>query len=172
MHVGDLGFHYRKHGPSMLTRSRVTIDGTRRQIEARHPATFTRAGRPSWSMPTSHVSPWSTSTTAPSPYLSSPDLDPHVIEDLPAALDGYRPPVVVLVRADWLAEVRHLRLWHQVLTIIQESVRHNPTCCSAGTPTTTPTSAALHFGPGAATISGIAVDATRAQLDTSRSSAS
>ena len=42
VHVGDYGFHYRKHGMSMLAGSRLRAEETYLDIMARHPASFER----------------------------------------------------------------------------------------------------------------------------------
>lgn len=157
-HVGDFGFQYRRHGRSRLIGDRERHDHHYQHIAANHPRLFEAVpALEHYELPRFAVVDLDLGTTD---YLSSPDLAPRRVESTEIGSDGYRPPVVIAARHDWLERSRAERTWHGVLSLSQMSAREVPFLTLGWHADPRPNLRGLVYGPGDGAIAGYAVCAT------------
>ena len=125
-HIGEFGFHYRKHGPSRLAENRPYFESFREHIREQLPALYGRQAElrlEHEDLPRFAVVDLDSGVVE---YLSSPDLPPKVVTPGTDEFEAYRPPIVIAARSGWLQQLRAERTWHQTLSLSQMSMRHQP----------------------------------------------
>lgn len=164
-HVGHFGFHYRKHGVSMLTETNEDLGSVETDVRLRHPSLFERESRlerEHIELPRFAILDLDRATLR---CLSSPDR-PHLVHSL---ADGpiereYLPPIVIAARAEWIDAVSDGRMMHQVLASVQAALAHQSTIV-LGYHVAQDGASGLDYRAALRPPSGIAFDATRATAD-------
>jgi glycosyltransferase involved in cell wall biosynthesis len=164
-HAGHFGFHYRKHGVSMLTETNEDLESVEADVRIRHPGLFERESlleREHIELPRFAILDLDRATLR---CLSSPDR-PHLVHSLtdgPIERD-YLPPIVIAARSEWLDSVSDGRLMHQVLSAVQAALAHQSTIV-LGYHVAHDGASGLDYRTVLRPPSGIAFDATRATAD-------
>jgi glycosyltransferase involved in cell wall biosynthesis len=164
-HIGSFGFHYRRHGTSMLAESRLTLDTTAAKIGANHPGLFGREQLlqlEHTDMPRFAVLDVDRNELA---FLSSPDRGEVQLQSNDSLEGGYRPPIIIAARSAWLDEVRAQRTFHQALSHIQMALREEAYLVLGWHATNRPNVRGLAARPTDAVPAGIAFSPVHAHAD-------
>ena len=164
-HAGHFGFHYRKHGSSMLSETNEDLASVEADVRRRHPRLFGREhllAREHAELPRFALVDLDRATLR---CLSSPDR-PHVLHDLQSGFPDldHLPPLVLAARSAWLDAVDDDRMLHQVLAALQSAAAHQSSVV-LGWHVARAAEFGLDHRPAVRGPAGIAFDATRAGAD-------
>ena len=162
-HAGHFGFHYRKHGTSMLSETNSQLAAVEQHVRDRHPALFDRANV----LEVEHAELPRFALVdldrAEVRLMSSPDRPATVIRLVDDGLPDldYWPPLVVAARGAWFDQIAADRMLHQVLATVQAGMAHQSSM-SLGWHVRHAGTRGLLNTPEEGTLAGVAFDATRA----------
>jgi glycosyltransferase involved in cell wall biosynthesis len=125
-HAGDFGFHYRKHGTSMLEETNLRLMEVEEQVRRRHPALYDHEKVLQWEHEEFPRFAVLDLDSAELQMMSSPDRPPATFRLAEGPLPDRRflPPIVIAARGSWWRAVRDTRAMHQVLATVQAALAH------------------------------------------------
>ena len=167
-HVGKFGFHYRKHGSSMLHGNRSRLKEIRGRIADIYPrlyAAHSRQAGDHYDLPTFAVHDVDLDVLE---AMSSPDLEPTVIPFPSIDLDGYIPPIVIAARSAWLSDVKAARLWHHTLSYLQATLPSETYVALGWHAPNRDNMYGLDLRPSTGEVGGIAFNGLRAWIEPDR----
>lgn len=164
-HAGHFGFHYRKHGVSMLSETNEDLASVEAEVRLRHGQLFDRErllAREHVELPRFALLDLDRATLR---CFSSPDRH-HAVHDLRDGLPrlDYLPPIVIAARGAWIDAIEIDRMLHQVLAALQAAMAHQ-SAVTLGWHVAREAEFGLDYRTAVRGPAGIAFDATRAWSD-------